>query len=208
LEGLPIGHQRKYYEVKDQTYLEEDEFSNEIERQEASFHPGIFEIPMKDISIEVGDKMAIPRDRLYSLTRDRMGTYGRAIIAYWAREMTGSLVKDIARHFHKEPMTIGESIIKIEGLMEEDKELAKKIEAMRSNLVKRGKKKYFITVACPQNTRNLTGKGFPFRFHYWVLGCLRVLGRCSGTRPTRGHGGKGENFKATSEFDSLHGFVP
>jgi hypothetical protein len=44
-------------------------------------------------------------------------------------------------------MTISEAIIKIEGLMERDKELARKIEAMRSNLMKRGKKRYLITVA-------------------------------------------------------------
>jgi len=31
--------------------------------------------------------------------------------------------------------------------MEKDKELASKIEVMRSNLIKRGKKKYLITVA-------------------------------------------------------------
>ena len=44
-------------------------------------------------------------------------------------------------------MTISEAIIKVEGLMEKDKELARKIEDMRSNLMKRGKKKYLITVA-------------------------------------------------------------
>jgi hypothetical protein len=65
--------------------------------------------------MEVADKMALPRDRLYSSTRNRMGAYGRAIVAYWAREMTGSLVEDIARHFHREPMTISEAIIKVEG---------------------------------------------------------------------------------------------
>jgi hypothetical protein len=147
LEGLPMGHQKRYYEVKDQRYLGEDEFIDEIERQKTSSHPGIFEIPIRDISMEVGDKMAIPRDRLYSLTRDRKGAYGRAIVAYLAREMAGFLVRDIGRHFHREPMTISEAIIKIEGLMERDKELARKIEAMRSNLMKRGKKRYLITVA-------------------------------------------------------------
>ena len=44
-------------------------------------------------------------------------------------------------------MTLNEAIIKIEGLMEKDKELARKIEDLRSNLIKRGRKKYLITVA-------------------------------------------------------------
>ena len=89
LEGLPTGHQKKYYEVKDQTYLGEDDFIDEIERQRTSSHPGIFEIPMREISMEVGDKMAIPRDRFYSLTRDRKGAYGRGIVAYLARGNDG-----------------------------------------------------------------------------------------------------------------------
>jgi REP element-mobilizing transposase RayT len=147
LEGLPMGHQKRYYEVKDQRYLGEDEFIDQIEREKTSSHPGIFAIPMMDISVEVGNKMAIPRDRLYSLTRDRMGAYGRAIVAFLARKMGGFLVKDIAQHFQREPMTISEAIIKIEALMEKDKELAEKIKDMRSNLMKRGKKKYIITVA-------------------------------------------------------------
>jgi len=83
--------------------------------------------------------MAIPRDWLYSLSRDRMGAYGRAIVGYLARKMAGSLVKDIAQHFQREPMTISEAIIKIDGLMEKDKELARKIEDMGSNLMKRTK---------------------------------------------------------------------
>jgi hypothetical protein len=44
-------------------------------------------------------------------------------------------------------MTISEAVIKIESLMEKDKDLARRIEDMKSNLMKRGKKKYLITVA-------------------------------------------------------------
>ena len=91
--------------------------------------------------------MDIARDRLYSLTRDRRGAYGRAIVAYLARKLTGCLVKDIARHFQREPMTISEASVKIQSLLERDRELAKRIVDMKNNLMKRGKKKYLITVA-------------------------------------------------------------
>jgi len=43
-------------------------------------------------------------------------------------------------------MTISEAIIKIEGLMEKDKESTRREEDMGSNLMKRGKKKFLITV--------------------------------------------------------------
>jgi chromosomal replication initiation ATPase DnaA len=127
--------------------LGEEEFIDRIERIKASADPAVFAIALEDIAMEVVNHMAIGRDRLYSLTRDRVGAYGRAIVAYLARKLAGSLVKDIARHFQREPMTISEAVIKIESLMEKDMELARSLEDMKSNLMKRGKKKYLITVA-------------------------------------------------------------
>jgi len=147
LDGLSLGHQKKYYEVKDQRYLGEDEFIDQIERIKTSAEPGFFEIPLEDIVQEVIDHMAIGRDRMYSLSRDRRGAYGRAVVGYLARKLTGSLVKDIARHFQREPTTISEGVMKMESRVEKDRELARRIEYMRSNLMKRGKKKYLITVA-------------------------------------------------------------
>lgn len=147
LDGLPMGHQKKYYEVKDQRYLGEEEFIDQIERIKTSAESALFAISLEDIVLEVVNQMAIARDRLYSLTRDRMGAYGRAIVAYLARKLTGSLVKDIARHFQREPMTMSEAVIKIESLMEKDMELAGRIGDMRNYLTKRIKKKYLITVA-------------------------------------------------------------
>ena len=147
LDGLPLGHQKKYYEVKDQRYLGEDEFIDQIERIKTRADPALFEIPLEEIAKEVVNHMAIGRDRMYSLTRDRRGAYGRAIVGYLARKLTGSLVKDIAGHFQRESMTISEAVIKMESLVEKDMELAGRIEYMRNNLMKRGKKKYLITVA-------------------------------------------------------------
>ena len=66
--------------------------------------------------------------RSLSLTRDRMGGYGRTIVAYLTRKLTCSLVKEIARHSQMEPMTISEAALKIESLMVKDIELAKRIE--------------------------------------------------------------------------------
>ncbi len=48
-----------------------------------------------------------------------------------------------------EPMTMSESIMKIEELMEKDKELADKIKGEKSKPMKRGQEKYPITVALP-----------------------------------------------------------
>jgi hypothetical protein len=44
-------------------------------------------------------------------------------------------------------MTMSEAVMKIESLMEKDRNLARTIEDMKINLMERVKKKYLITVA-------------------------------------------------------------
>jgi hypothetical protein len=44
-------------------------------------------------------------------------------------------------------MTMSEAVMKIESLMEKDRDLARTIEDMKINLMERVKKKYLITVA-------------------------------------------------------------
>jgi len=44
-------------------------------------------------------------------------------------------------------MTVSLGMRKIENLLQRDKDLAGRVEFMEMNLQKRGKKKYFITIA-------------------------------------------------------------
>ncbi|MCX5905834.1 MAG: hypothetical protein NTY64_01235 [Deltaproteobacteria bacterium] len=83
LDGLPLGHQKKYYEVKDQRYLGEDEFIDQIERIETRAAPALFEISLEEITKEVVNHMAVGRDRMYSLTRDRRGGMGGRSLVIW-----------------------------------------------------------------------------------------------------------------------------
>ena len=73
LEGVKESHREKYYKVKDQRYLGEDEFVERIEEKRKSPEGGYWEIPIEEISREVVEKMGISEDRLYSLSRDRVG---------------------------------------------------------------------------------------------------------------------------------------
>jgi len=94
-----------------------------------------------------GIGIEIPQDRLYSLTRDRRGALGRNLVAYLARKLTGTRVKEIARYFNREAMTMSLGVMKIENQLLRDMDLAGRVEIMEKNLRKRGKKKYFITIA-------------------------------------------------------------
>jgi hypothetical protein len=146
-DGLDRGHERKYYRVKDQRYLGEDEFVDKVEGLQKSHEPSYWEIPVEKIVGEVIGGTGISRDRLYSLTRDRQGAYGRNLVAYLARKLAGFRVKEIAQHFKREPMTISLGVKKVEKLLQQDKDFLKRVEIMEMNLKEKSKKKYFITIA-------------------------------------------------------------
>jgi len=147
LEGVSEVHQEKYYKVKDQRYLGGDEFVEKVESLKRGSEPVFWEIAIEEIAREVIYRMKVPADRLYSMTRDRLGAYGRELVAYLARKLVGLRVKEIAQYFRREPMTVSLGIRKIEELLHRDKDLARRVEAMELNLRKKGKKKYFITIA-------------------------------------------------------------
>lgn len=68
-------------------------------------------------------------------------------MACLARKVSGYMVKEIAEHFKRSPVTIGEGIMKVEELLRTDKSLKKALKLMEENLVKGRKRKYRISVA-------------------------------------------------------------
>ena len=146
-EALREVHQEKYYRVKDQRYLGGNEFVEEIEKRRESLGVGYWDIPMEEIVRKVGDGMEVPWDRMHSVTRERRGAYGRGVAGYLGRKLAGLPVKEIARYFHREPMTVSLGVRKIEDLMRRDRAMAQRVEAIEKELKKGRKKKYFITIA-------------------------------------------------------------
>ena len=146
-EGIPSGHQEKYYKIKDQRYLGEDLFINRIEAERSKPESWVYEVPLKAISQEVSRVTGIREDRLYSATRDREGARGRGLVAYLAKKVSDYMVKEIASHFKRSPVTIGEAIIKVEDFLRKDKTFEKTLTRVQENLVKGRKRKYRISVA-------------------------------------------------------------
>jgi REP element-mobilizing transposase RayT len=147
LEGLHSGHQGKYYEVKDQRFLGEDSFIDGIEVEKGDGEETVYDIPIEVIAQEVSRTTGIAQNRLYSLNRGREGAHGRSMVAYLARVISGCMVVDVARHFQRSPMRMSQAIIQFENELRKDEHLRKTIEKLKEDLIKRGKKKYFITIA-------------------------------------------------------------
>ena len=135
-EGISSGHEEKYYQVKDQRYLGEDNFIERIEMARKEHENWVYDISLESISQEVSGATGITGDKLRSMTRDREGAHGRGLVAYLARRISGYMVKEIADHFLQTPVTIGEEIMKIEDSLRRDRSLQKMLKRMEENLVK------------------------------------------------------------------------
>ena len=57
------------------------------------------------------------------------------------------MLKEIADHFQRSPVTIGEVPMKVEDLFQRDKSFEKAIKRIEENLVKGKKRKYRVSTA-------------------------------------------------------------
>jgi chromosomal replication initiation ATPase DnaA len=147
MEQVDSGHQEKYYEVKDQRFLGEDSFIDGIEVEEREREDLVYDIPIETISQEVSRATGVAQGKLYSLSRSREGAHGRSMVGYLARLISGYMVTDVARHFHRSPTRMSQALIEFENDLRKDEHLRKTIEKLKEDLIKKGKKKYFITIA-------------------------------------------------------------
>jgi len=146
-DGMTGGHEKKYYQVKDQRYLGEDAFVERIERERKEAGDWMYEIPLEVISREVARAIGCREDELHSVRRSRQGSLGRGMVAYLARRISGYRVKEIADHFQRSSVAVSEAITKVEDHLREDTGFAKGVRILSQNLIKGRKRKYRITEA-------------------------------------------------------------
>jgi len=141
------GHEKKYYQVKDQRYLGEDAFIERIERERKEAEDWVYEIPLNAISREVARAIGSREDELHSVRRSRQGSRGRGMVAYLARRISGYTVREIADHFRRSSVTVSEAIKKVEDHLREDTGFAKSVRILTQTLIKERKRKFRITEA-------------------------------------------------------------
>jgi putative transposase len=146
--GIPSGHEGKFYQVKDQRYLGEDDFIERIAMEEKKdAEDWVYEIPLEAISAEVGKVMGIGTDELHSLRRGREGAQARGMVAYLARGISGHSVQEVANHFRRSSVTVSEAITKVEERLRKDKAFARELKLLAENLIQGRKRKYRISEA-------------------------------------------------------------
>jgi len=84
--------------------------------------------------------LGISKESIYSENRNREGSFGRGIVGYLARRLTGYSLKSVAEHFGRDPVAISQGVGKLETRLREDEKLESRITGLAENLAKRKKR--------------------------------------------------------------------
>ena len=147
-EGISQGHMEKYYEVKKQRYLGEEEFVERIEEQlsEAETEAPV-RITMSEIVGEVGRGWDMAASEIHSKGRGRLEAMLRAVAAYVGREIGGMTLTKAAGYLRRDLATLSIGVRKLEQKMKEDPKLRQRVEGLIERLKQGRKKQYQISKA-------------------------------------------------------------
>lgn len=141
------GHVKEFYGLKDQRFLGEDDFVEEVSKCLNEQLPFVYDIPIREIVSEVCSVLKIPTESIYSSNRNRMRTLGRAVVGRMGRKLGGHYVKAVAEHFNRDPVAITQGIKKVEEKLRHENDFQQAIDKIEKMLTKKRKKKYLITYA-------------------------------------------------------------
>ncbi len=140
-ERVVQGHREDFYETRDQRFLGNDAYLEEVERQINEKIPFIYEMTLREIALRVGSTFKIPIDLLYSSTRARQGAWGRAVCAYLGSRLGGFRVREIAEHFNRDSAAIVYGMKRVEESLREDKSMRAKLTNLENRLIENKKRK-------------------------------------------------------------------
>jgi len=138
------GHREDFYELKDQRFLGEEAFVDNVHRQLNQEPPFLYDISLGQIVSEVSLALHLPTDLLYSLTRNRQGALGRAVTGYVGRKLGGYQIKATAEHFHRDPVVISQGIKRLENKLKEEKGFVKAVADIEQSLIQKSRRKILI----------------------------------------------------------------
>jgi chromosomal replication initiation ATPase DnaA len=137
------GKREEFYRAKDQRFLGSEEFVNGIQKKLRVTDVFRYQLSIPEMVTGVVSGLGLSRELVYSPNRNREGAFGRRIVGYLAKRLTGLSLKSVAEHFGRDPVAISQGVGKLESRLREDKKLRGKIDEVTETLVK-GRKRILI----------------------------------------------------------------
>ena len=129
VEGGDVGHNESYYRLKDQRILGDDDFAQESIKTGDAL-AGDFEyynLEIDDVVKVVAEHMGIGKERIRSITRERVGVKARSIVAYICKTICGKTAKEVGRYFGRGESILSDMIRQVELELAEKKSVIYKL---------------------------------------------------------------------------------
>lgn len=145
LGGVGAGHREEFYAVKEQRYLGDDEFLDRVDRKINKEPSRPRRIVLAKIEAAVCHQFELPVNLLLSPSKERRGSFGRALVACVAQELGATALNQVAKRYDRDQVTLSLGLKALRQKIGQDPGLRKNLENLLSEL--RTDKKLKDTVA-------------------------------------------------------------
>ena len=147
-DGLEAGHQKEYYQVKEQQYLGDDQFVEVVHRAlDDQEETGPVKITMAEVLQEIVRGAGLSIAVVLNKGRGRKGSRLRAEAAYVGREVGGIGLTEAAKYMGRDQSTMSLAVKRLEEGLEKDIKRRKQLEAFCTRLRQGKRRKYQISNA-------------------------------------------------------------
>lgn len=145
-EGMRQPHRADLYEAKEQRYLGDDTFIEEIERRARRAEPPRpVQLALSEVAAAVSQATGVAQELLKAPGRFRAAAQARALVAYLAREIGGLTLTATAHYLGRDQATLSLGVRKLHERQAQDPRLRTMIGRLAETLRQRGRIKYKIT---------------------------------------------------------------
>lgn len=131
---IAVGHRDDLYRVRDQRFLGSESFVDRVGCQRSDEPSYVYDISIQELVAYVSSAFGMAVETVCSMTRNREGAWGRAVVGYMGRELCGFSVKSLAEYFHRDPVAMSRGIGKVLARMGVDKDFEAKLRKLKGSI--------------------------------------------------------------------------
>ncbi len=140
-DQIVVGHREDLYQAMDQRFLGDEGFIDRVVGGRKDGFSYVYDIPIQELTVHVTSAFSISMETVYSMTRNREGAWGRAIVGYVGKKLCGYSNKSLAEYFHRDPVVMSRGIRKVEEKAGSDKDFGAKLQRLEEMVMMGQKRK-------------------------------------------------------------------
>ena len=138
---VAVGHRDDLYRGRDQRFLGPDSFVERVRRERRDGLSSNYNISVQELVVHVSSAFGMPMQIVCSMTRNREGAWGRAIVGYMGKKLCGYSIRSLAEYFHRDPVAMSRGMGKVEGRVGADKDFEVKLRELEGAITLGRKRK-------------------------------------------------------------------